>query len=165
MAVVSGTTYSIRSADDGLLVIGHSNSLPGHSTGALRTIGGLTVTSITGGHVLVDGHTLPMGSTLTLGSGRAITRVAITTNNAGQTELLGDTTTMALGTGRLGARTSSAMHTYSSSPQSASAICSYRVPLTPPSSATTANVGARSVTQSWIMLVVAVSGLILPAIM
>jgi hypothetical protein len=63
----------------------------------------LLITTLPGGKILVNGHTLAMNTTLTLEvSGSVVTRVALGTDQAGQTFLLGDSITKAPGTSCVG---------------------------------------------------------------
>jgi hypothetical protein len=72
------------------------------STGPLQANHGLSTEMLSGSKLLVNGHTLAMNSTITLGSGSVITRVALATDTAGRTVLLGDSITRAPGTSCVG---------------------------------------------------------------
>ena len=76
--------------------------VPSGSVVPAQNIDGLTVLPLSDGAVRVDGRVLTISTTLTLGSGYSITRVALTTNNAGQTVLLGDSIKSTSSTSRLG---------------------------------------------------------------
>ena len=62
----------------------------------------LSIETLSSDSYLIDGHTLVWNSTLTFGSGTVVTRVALGTDKAGHTFLLGDSITKAPGTSCVG---------------------------------------------------------------
>lgn len=69
-----------------------SNSADEEATKTSTASKELESVSVVHGNVIVDGHTLDTGTTLTLGSRSVLTAVALTTNQIGQTVLLGNIT-------------------------------------------------------------------------
>ena len=111
--IISSTTYSLAPAATAVVVNGRTSAL--HHTDQVhagsastspevhsQVVHGLSMQTKSGTRVLVDGHTLAMDTTMTLGSGSVITRVALATDTAGRTVLLGDLITKAPGTSCVG---------------------------------------------------------------
>ena len=118
----SGSTTVVTSQDPSMAASSLKNPV---------TVHGLPSVSIESGHVFVGGKTLVMGSTLTLGTGTIVTQVALGTNSAGRTVLLGDSTTKGSNTIGVGAHILSGLQGPSSA---AGANSSVTTPYGPPES-------------------------------
>ena len=150
-AVESGTTYSLLSSGHGLVINAHTVPISTSSAAASQDVGGLTVASLDNGRVLVDGHTLGMSSTLTLGSGSVITRVALTTNRAGQTVVLDDSNTKASVRSLSSSKGIGDRPVKSSSVHSSIVAPTSNVTLAPSSSSTTSSIGIPNSRKPWLM--------------
>jgi hypothetical protein len=91
--VVRSTTYSLVQDGQAIVVNGDTLPMPGATGAAVQVVGSMTML-VTKDHVLFDGNTLAATSTLTVGSGSVVTRLALTTDSAGSTFVLGDSITL-----------------------------------------------------------------------
>ena len=100
--VVNGRTSALHHTDQADTTTVHAESASISSTVHSQVVHGVSLQTKSGSRVLVNGHTLAMHTTMTLGSGSVITRVALATDTAGRTVLLGDLITKAPGTSCVG---------------------------------------------------------------
>lgn len=97
-ATVATVTISIARGGTAVVINGHTSTLSTVRLNPGQVVGDVTV-SISRGNVLFHGQTLAITSTLTVGNGSVFTRLALATDSAGHTVLLGDSTTLLVPSG------------------------------------------------------------------